>query len=89
MEVGEVEFKVAYDADLDLFIGLANMIVETGGTAVDDLRPSLSELLVGRDGAPRGRAPQVEARDGTVWSLGEDGVMIRLGERWLARESAR
>jgi hypothetical protein len=89
VEVGETGFKVAYDPDLDLFIGLANAIIESDGTSIDELRPVLSELRVGRDDLSRGRATAVEARDGTSWSLGEDGVMVRLGDRWRARENFR
>lgn len=76
--IDDVEFKVAYDADLDLHVGLAAAIIESEGTDIDTARTVVSELM-SRDAEVSSRLLGDENR---MWSVGADGVIVRLGERW-------
>lgn len=82
VEIGDVGFKVVHDPDLDLFIGVANAVIETRGAELEALRSPLSAVIEASDGRNRRRLPQVEDEEGRAWSLGEDGVIVRLGDRW-------
>lgn len=82
VEIGGAGFKVAYDPDLDLFVGVANAVIETSGASIDTVRAALAEILEAHEGSNLQRVPQVEDEVGRDWSLGADGVIVRLGERW-------
>lgn len=82
VEIGRAGFKVAYDPDLDLFVGVANAVIETSGASIDTVRAALAEILEAHEGNNLRHVPQVEDEVGREWSLGADGVIVRLGERW-------
>jgi hypothetical protein len=69
---------VAYDPDLDLFIGVANAVIETRGADIDVIRSGLVAVLEAGDGIRR-RLPRVEDEEGRAWSVGEDGVVVSSG----------
>lgn len=78
--IEDVEFKAAYDSDLDLHVGVAAAIIESEGTDIDTARTVVSELVSrGAEGSSRLTQLGDENRS---WSVGADGVIVRLGERW-------
>ena len=77
-----VDFKVAYDRDLDLFVGLASAIIETEGADIERIRDSVSEILALPDRRATQPAERLRDDQGSLWSMGPDGVIVRLGDRW-------
>ncbi len=80
--VDSTGFKVVYDPDLDLFVGVANAVIESGGADIETIRAALAQVLEARETGRRLVVPQVEDDEGRAWSVGADGVIVRLGERW-------
>jgi hypothetical protein len=77
-----VDFKVAYDADLDLYVGLAGPVIETEGSDLERIQAALAEVLSPSDAREPAAVPRIRDEDGREWSVGADGVIVRLGERW-------
>jgi len=77
-----VDFKVAYDADLDLYLGVAGTVIETEGSDLERINAALAEVLGATDERERASVPRLRDESGIEWSVGADGVIVRLGERW-------
>ncbi len=81
IQIEDVNFKVVHDPSLDVFVGVANAVIESNGTNLDAIRSALAGVLEERSGRTRS-LPPVEDVAGRAWSVGTDGVIVRLGERW-------
>jgi hypothetical protein len=79
--IDDVEFEAVYDPDLDIYVGLAAVVIESAGTDVARIQASLAGMLIQRDDQS---AVVRRHRDGAgrARSVGADGVAVRLGERW-------
>jgi hypothetical protein len=77
-----VDFKVAHDADLDVYVGVAGTVIQTEGADPPRVYAEPTQVLAIRDGFRRTSVPQLRDASGIEWSVGADGVIVRLGERW-------
>lgn len=80
--IGGVDFKVAYDADMDFHVGVASTIIETEGADLEWIQAVLAEVLGAHNASERPSVPGLRDDSGSEWSVGADGVIVRLGERW-------
>jgi hypothetical protein len=62
-----VEFKVVYDAEPDLFVGVAAIVIETEGVDLDAIRSALADITAGGD---RNRADPRRSAGAGQWARG-------------------
>lgn len=82
LRVEGVEFRVAYAAGLDIFVGIAVAVIESEGANLESIRSAVADLVASSEVGFELPILRVHDDEGREWSVGADGVIVRLGERW-------
>lgn len=84
VEIDGAGFKAVHDPDLDVYIGVSQSVIEAEGAVLldgDVWRPT-GDGLSSAAGGRAGRRTGFTDNEDRPWSVGDDGVAVRLGERW-------
>lgn len=80
--IDDKEFKVVHDADLDIFVGLSAAVLESEGTNLEGIAAGVSAAPDTRDSRQGRVSKEYLDQFDRRWSVGADGVAVRLGTRW-------
>jgi hypothetical protein len=85
--IAGVEFKTVYESALDLAIGVSSEVIESRQVDTNELQRRLRDVMrtIGQPPTSRSSSGVLEDAGGTLWTLGPDGVIVRLGQYWEHR----